>query len=136
LSHRQKTGQQVALPLYLTLSNLGYKVFLDTHAEFELHDLKRLVSNTTLFVFVLSEGILDSEFCFNEFETGVQSNKKIVLIRVPEYNLPPVASLPQRWVTYQDILYGKTHLRWDTQYAKDCAEDLINKLKKVQTKKQ
>lgn len=68
LSHRQKTGQGIALALYNELqrrASTENKVFLDVKAQFTLHDLELLVSHTKLFVFIVTKGIFtESAFCF------------------------------------------------------------------------
>ena len=63
LSHRQLTGQKIALSLHTELKG-RYKVFLDVKTKFVLHDLEKLVGQTRLFVFILTEGIFASTFCF------------------------------------------------------------------------
>jgi hypothetical protein len=65
LSHRQLTGQGIALSLKEGILKKDPKkqVFLDVHAEFDLHDLPTIVAKTKLFVFILSEGIFDSQYC-------------------------------------------------------------------------
>ncbi len=63
LSHRQATAQGMALSLQRELK-ASMSVFLDVQTEFDLHDLNKLVLNTRLFVFILSEGIFQSDWCY------------------------------------------------------------------------
>ncbi len=41
LSHKQSSGQGIALALYLELKKRGYSPFLDIQAEFDLHNLRK-----------------------------------------------------------------------------------------------
>ena len=63
LSHRQLTGQRMAMSLYHELEKMGDSAFLDVKCEFDLHDLKTLVELCEYFVFIYSEGIFASEYC-------------------------------------------------------------------------
>jgi hypothetical protein len=65
LSHRQLTGQGVAMALRLELTKMdpNLQIFLDVKAEFELHNLPKIVEKTKVFVFILTEKIFDSEYC-------------------------------------------------------------------------
>jgi hypothetical protein len=65
LSHRQATGQGIAMLIRGELLKLSPKlqIFLDVKAEFELHDLLKIVEKTKLFVFILTDGIWNSEYC-------------------------------------------------------------------------
>jgi hypothetical protein len=87
LSHRQVTGRRIAMPLRLELLRLDTKlqIFLDVKAEFELHNLPVIVEKSKLFVFILTEGIFASEYCFKELETAVQLKKKIFVVRDAKY---------------------------------------------------
>ena len=64
MSHKQTTGQGIALALYQTLKyNYKFKVFIDVQANFDLHDLDKVVTNTLVFVFIITPGIFDSYWC-------------------------------------------------------------------------
>ena len=63
LSHKQSTGQRIALSLYQELVTLQETSFLDVKSEFDLHDLKKLVKLCDCFVFIYSDGIFESGFC-------------------------------------------------------------------------
>lgn len=63
LSHRQKTGQDIVLTLYAYLSK-KFNVFLDVATSFETGNLQEIVSNTLVFIFVITEGIFESDWCF------------------------------------------------------------------------
>ncbi len=62
LSHKRTTGQKIAGRLYQGLSQ-DYTLFLDSAADFDLHDLQLIVEQTMNFIFILTEGILESEWC-------------------------------------------------------------------------
>ena len=80
MSHKQTTGQGIALALYQSLRQKDINVFLDVRAEFDLHDLSQLVSQTKLFIFILTDGIFESQWCFKgkissyEQETHLKSS--------------------------------------------------------------
>ena len=63
LSHRQITGQRIALSLYLELTKIGETAFLDVKCDLDLHDLEKLVELCDFFVFIYSDGIFASEYC-------------------------------------------------------------------------
>jgi hypothetical protein len=63
LSHKQATGQHIALPLFSELQKLGDTAFLDIKAEFDLHDLEKIVDLCDFFLFILTQDILKSEYC-------------------------------------------------------------------------
>ena len=62
LSHKRTSAQGMAGRIFQQL-NLDYKIFLDSEASFNLHNLQLIVKYTGLFVFILSEGIFDSYWC-------------------------------------------------------------------------
>ena len=63
LSHKQKTGQRIAMSLYLELQTLGETAFLDVKSDLDLHDLEKLVELCDFFLFVYSKKIFLSEYC-------------------------------------------------------------------------
>ena len=63
LSHKQKTGQRIALSLYLELKELGETAFLDVKSDLDLHDLETIVELCDFFLFVYSNEIFQSEYC-------------------------------------------------------------------------
>ena len=65
LSHRQVTGQRIALSLYQELKELGETAFLDIKCDLDLHNLENLVALCDFFVFIYSDGIFESEYCRN-----------------------------------------------------------------------
>jgi len=97
LSHKQDTAQGLATTFYSQLTARGFKVFLDVQTKFVLHDLKALVSQTSLFVFILSPGIFDSYWCFCEFEAAVQSNRKIFVVKPTDFEMPKLDALPNKF---------------------------------------
>jgi hypothetical protein len=57
LSNKKATGRGTAHLLYISLTEKHKKkVFLDIRTEFELHDLKKLVEKTKLFIFIITPG--------------------------------------------------------------------------------
>jgi len=106
LSHKQSTGRGIAHALYISLTEKHKKkVFLDVRTEFELHDLKKLVEKTKLFIFIMTPGILDSKYCFEEFETAYNLEKQILVIHGENYK-PPEDELPNdsKWKKFERII--------------------------------
>jgi len=92
LSHKRSSAQGMCGRIYQGLKN-HYKVFLDSEADFDLHDLTAIVKNTKLFVFILSAGILDSYWCLQELLSAYKENKRFLVIRDWQYQLP--SELPE-----------------------------------------
>jgi hypothetical protein len=104
LSHRRLTAQVIAGRLYEGLKG-SHKIFLDSEAKFkvkavlyvltfwQLHSLEELVnrSSTTIiipaltyllidiFVCILSDGYLESEWCLKELKAAYKYKKKVIL---------------------------------------------------------
>ena len=75
MSHRQSTAQGIAFALYHELVSLKEDVFLDIRAEFDLHDLEKIVSMSKYFVFILSKDFWISDYCYQGNEN---SHQKII----------------------------------------------------------
>jgi len=123
LSHRRSTAQVIAGRLYDGLSS-EYKVFLDSEAQFVLHELELIVEKTELFVFILSPGILDSVWCLKELRSAIQHKKKIVLVRHFQYELPKV--FPDSLEDVKDTLLHAPTITWMAEYNHECIQ-LIKK---------
>ncbi len=76
VSHKRSTGQGIVGRLYEGLK-AEYKIFLDSEAKFKIHNLKEIVKQTEVFVFVLTHGILLSHWCLQELEAAIENNKKV-----------------------------------------------------------
>src|SRR5688500_12334826 len=73
LSHKRSSAQGIAGRLFQELKE-NYKIFLDSEATFNLHNLQLIVKYTGLFIFILSEGIFDSFWCLE----GTQSFREFI----------------------------------------------------------
>lgn len=62
-SHKRSSAQVIAGRLFEGLQKREYSPFLDSEAKFKLHDLAEIVSQTKLFLLILSDGIFDSPWC-------------------------------------------------------------------------
>jgi hypothetical protein len=78
LSHKQLTGQRIALSLFQELGKLGESAFLDVKCELDLHNLEKLVELCDFFVFIYSDGVLDSEYC----RKGIRQFKYFLTLRI------------------------------------------------------
>ena len=76
-SHKRSTGQGIAGRLFEGLKD-KYKIFLDSEAKFKIHDLKKIVEHTDTFIFILTNGILLSRWCFEELKYAILNHKKVI----------------------------------------------------------
>lgn len=132
LSHRQTTGQRIALSLYLELTKFGETAFLDVKAELDLHDLEKIVELCDFFVFIYSNGIFDSEFCrkgerkiffrayFSELEFAVKRKKPIMVIRDVMEEMP--LQIPDQWKPFEKILRTPRTQRFTAYYLTEMVE--------------
>jgi len=102
LSHKRSSAQGMVGRIYEGLKE-DYQVFLDSEADFDLHDLAAIVKNTQIFIFVLTEGILDSFWCLQELRSAIENKKRILIIREYHYHLPEV--LPAELQDLHSTLY-------------------------------
>ncbi len=73
LSHKRSSAQGIAGSLYNVL-RADYNLFLDTEATFDLHNLQILVSETKLFIFILSKDIFLSHWCLEGMNKKEENN--------------------------------------------------------------
>jgi hypothetical protein len=90
-----------------------YYCFLDSEADFDLHDLELIVKNTELFILILSEGILDSFWCLQELRSAIANKKKVLIIREYRFLLPPKDQLP---ADLADILHDSKTLDYMAEF--------------------
>jgi hypothetical protein len=130
LSHRQITGQGIAMALRFELARLDAKlqIFLDVKAEFELHNLPLIVEKSKLFVFILTEGIFASEYCLKELETAVNLKKKIFVVRDAKYSVPK--ELDEKWKPYDDYFqdYYSHFMVYTAKHSEKCAQQIFKAL--------
>ncbi|KAK9814455.1 hypothetical protein WJX72_006166 [[Myrmecia] bisecta] len=118
LSHRRLTAQGAVGRIYSEVGKT-YRMFLDSEAKFLLHNLRELVQATHTFIFFMSEGILESHFCLEEFNTAVEAHKPIVLVSMADYHLPsqlPAGLPPQSQAALlaaweQRLVYHAEHFK-------------------------
>jgi len=127
LSHRQKTGQGIALTLWSELKN-SHKVFLDVKSSFELHDLPTIVEKTKLFIFIITEGIFDSKYCFTEFQTAISNNKSILILLDSNYSLP--SEIPNLWQKYWAFI-ADNQTTFAATYLEDCIIEIEESLASI-----
>jgi hypothetical protein len=130
LSHRQITGQGIAMALRFELRSLNsqLQIFLDVKAEFELHNLPLIVEKSKLFVFILTEGIFASEYCLKELETAVKLKKKIFVVRDAKYAVPK--ELDDKWAPYDDYFqdYYEHFMVYTAKHSEKCAQQIFKAL--------
>jgi len=121
LSHKRSSAQGIAGRIFQALRN-DYKIFLDSEADFELHDLEEIVKQTELFIFILSEGIFDSFWCLQELKSAIACRKKVVLLRDVKF------TLPKKWADDQqdiaDIIKNNPMIDYIPEFFNDCVRQL------------
>mmetsp|Transcript_21695 Transcript_21695/g.30354 ORF Transcript_21695/g.30354 Transcript_21695/m.30354 type:complete len:505 (-) Transcript_21695:50-1564(-) len=122
LSHKQSTGQGIALALYRKFTKMQKKVFLDIKAQFNLHDLKKIVAETKLFVFIATEGIFDSFWCWEEFKTAIQFKRPIVIVRS---NVFP-ETVKAHYLPYLKQVHREQIVDYDAAYLKYCVDEILD----------
>ena len=80
ISHRQRDAKDFARQLYNLLQSHGLNSFLDKASLENVSDLPALVSNSDNFIFVLSDGVLESQWCLEELKAAVAADCNIVLV--------------------------------------------------------
>ena len=93
-SHKRSTGQGIAGRLYEGLKD-SYKVFIDSEAKFKIHNLRKIVESTEVFVFILSNGIFLSKWCLEELKSALDNKKKVIIVRELSFVMP--STLPPEW---------------------------------------
>mmetsp|Transcript_19729 Transcript_19729/g.27515 ORF Transcript_19729/g.27515 Transcript_19729/m.27515 type:complete len:997 (-) Transcript_19729:49-3039(-) len=121
LSHKRSTGQGIAGRLYEGLKN-DYNVFIDSEAKFKIHNLKMLVQNTDVFVFILTYGIFLSHWCLEELKAAIASRKRIIVVRELAFNYPE--TLPDEWKEVESVLRRSQELLWIAEYNSACIREL------------
>jgi hypothetical protein len=80
LSHKQSDAQDFARSLYTMFESRNIKCFLDMEFRDDLNDLEAIVSTSRTLLFVLSDKVLESEWCLKELAAAVRHKVKIVMV--------------------------------------------------------
>ena len=99
LSHKQTDARDFARALYTLFESRNIKCFLDMEFKDDLNDLEAIVSTSKTLLFVLSDNVLESEWCLKELAAAVRHNVKIVMVvkegaRWPDKNGDYVCTFP------------------------------------------
>mmetsp|Transcript_4017 Transcript_4017/g.5638 ORF Transcript_4017/g.5638 Transcript_4017/m.5638 type:complete len:839 (+) Transcript_4017:81-2597(+) len=122
LSHKRSSGQGIAGRLFEGFKN-HYKVFLDSEADFDIHDLQLIVKQTNTFIFILSHGILDSLWCLKELEAAVLYGKRIIFVRDFQFQFPktwPDMVTPE----LKELLLNAKPVIYMAEFYSQCVEKL------------
>eukprot|EP00741_Cyanophora_paradoxa_P021575 tig00021365_g20826.t1 len=103
LSHRQSTGADLARSIKLELEQMrpGIRVFLDTDALDDIHDLRAAIAASRAFLLVLTPGVFESQFVVKEVVAAADLRRPALILwdtkQVPNFptvdasvQLPPV----------------------------------------------
>eukprot|EP00027_Filamoeba_sp_ATCC50430_P003950 CAMPEP_0168557112 /NCGR_PEP_ID=MMETSP0413-20121227/9243_1 /TAXON_ID=136452 /ORGANISM="Filamoeba nolandi, Strain NC-AS-23-1" /LENGTH=603 /DNA_ID=CAMNT_0008588105 /DNA_START=18 /DNA_END=1829 /DNA_ORIENTATION=- len=124
LSHKQSTGQGIALSLYNELTNkFKLNPFLDVKAKFNLHDLVQIVQNTKLFVMIITDGIFDSYWCMQELVAAIKANKPVMFVCHSSFQL----TVDSPMILIKQIIHDNMQhvVIYNAVYAKDAANTIV-----------
>ena len=133
LSHKRTSAQGVAGTaqytnsthfkgrIYTELKN-DYTLFLDSEAKFNLHNLQLIVKHTALFIFILSEGILDSYWCLEELRSAVKNNRRILVLRLFDFRMPEV--WPQGSEDLKEVIEKSETIIYMAEFFTECIEKI------------
>ena len=80
--------------------------------------------NTRVFIFILTSGIFQSQWCLEELKSAITNNKKIIIIRELSFALPQV--LPDAWKDSLGALLERgQELIWMAEYNSSCIQELM-----------
>ena len=99
ISHKRTSAQDFARGLHSLLVGKGYTAFLDVENLEQLADLPLVVAGCDVFIFVLSDGIFESEYCLKELKSAVLAGMSVILVtkegsRWPDQDGENVDSFP------------------------------------------
>ena len=80
LSHKRTDAKDFARALYNLLVLRGLKTFLDYEFRSELNDLAKIVSRCKNLIFVLTDNVLESEWCLKELESAVDHKVNVIFV--------------------------------------------------------
>ena len=80
LSHKQSEAKDFARALYTLFESRDVRCFLDMEFRDDLNDLEELVAASSTLLFVLTDHVLESEWCLKELAAAVKNNVKIVMV--------------------------------------------------------
>ena len=138
LSHKQTDAQDFARSLYTLFESRGINCFLDMEYRDDLNDFEVIVSRSRTLLFVLSDNVLESEWCLKELAAAVRHNVKIVMVvkegsRWPDKNgnytctFPPDPLIQNLPVEVQPAFKVKA-IEHVNSYYKAFVAELLNKI--------
>jgi len=78
------------------------------------------------FIFILTDGILLSQWCLEELKSAMDNKKKVIILRDLAYSLPAV--LPTEWQEVESLLRTPDQLVWMAEYNTPCIIELLKKM--------
>jgi hypothetical protein len=132
LSHKRSSGQVIAGRLYESLTNKGFKVFIDSEEFFDLHDLDHSVTLANVFVLILSKDYPQSEWCLRELRSALINKIKIIVVE--DFNHPTKVEFqskeakilePLKVEDVKKAISGSPSFSWIAEYHSECVKRLI-----------
>ncbi len=96
-----------------------------SEAEFDIHDLEKIVQNTDSVIFILTVGILESEWCIKELRSAIRYQKQIIIIRELSFKIP--SPLPPKLQDLEPVFRESPMFTWIAEYHHNC----VNKMKET-----
>jgi hypothetical protein len=75
-----------------------------------------------IFIFILSGGILESEWCIKELRSAIKANKKLLIIRDNSYRLPEL--FPVKLMDIEPTIRNSKTITWMAEYNSNCIEKI------------
>ena len=104
---KRSTGLQAATAVVSRLSE-GYRIFCDEGGKLQLHQLKKMVSASNVFIIIISQEVLAAHWAMTELRRALEANKPIILIKDDSFptTLPgrfPDAAKPMEKVLRREV---------------------------------
>ncbi len=78
-----------------------------------------------IFIFILSGGILESQWCIKELRSAIEAKKEIVIIRDISYKLPDLFPIDLQDI--EEVIRKAKTITWMAEYNTSCVEKIKGK---------
>jgi hypothetical protein len=81
LSHKRADAKDFARALHTVLIGVGLRVFLDYECLEDVHELPTFVARSANLLFVMTDNVLDSQWCIAELAAAADAGVNVVLVK-------------------------------------------------------
>lgn len=128
LSHKQQTGDKLALLLYNKLEEWELKPFLDSkQPSMSLQNLEQLVQKSRIFLLIITGEVTESNFVRGEIKAALEANKPVILVHDRRSEFPNKDNLPEDIRSILDI----KAVPYDTEFEEESLRRLEEAIRKV-----